>query len=196
MPTRSDESSVCVSSRSSQSRRHLHTEQKLHGRRPYLAAACMPSCSPPAPLTHPLAVSCLPSQLCFMSTWAAPVLARELSLLPSQPCHLSAFFLLNLVTCSLPFCVVLRSLGFKIPRGRAPFPCAAPRTPITCASPVPHRLRSAGGGTRRAIARPAAELGSRPLPTTTSTGNRTRERTNPHRIGSDRAPGNRIAGIL
>ena len=30
-----------------------------------------------APLTHPLAVSCLPSQLCFLSTWAAPVLARE-----------------------------------------------------------------------------------------------------------------------
>ena len=56
---------------------HLHTEQKLHGRRPHLAAACMPSCSPPAPLTHPLAVSCLPSQLCFLSTWAAPVLARE-----------------------------------------------------------------------------------------------------------------------
>jgi len=40
-------------------------------------AACMPSCSPPAPLTHPLAVSCLPSQLCFLATWAAPVLARE-----------------------------------------------------------------------------------------------------------------------
>ena len=52
-----------------------------------------------APLTHPLAVSCLPSQLCFVSTRAAPVLARELSLLPSQPCHLSAFFLLSLVTC-------------------------------------------------------------------------------------------------
>ena len=66
---------------------HLHTEQKLHGRRPHLAAACMPSCSPPAPLTHPLAVSCLPSQLCFLSTWAAPVLARELSLLPSQAFH-------------------------------------------------------------------------------------------------------------
>ena len=48
---------------------------------------CMPSCSPPAPLTHPLAVSCLPSQLCFLSTWAAPVLARELSLLPSQAFH-------------------------------------------------------------------------------------------------------------
>ena len=48
---------------------------------------CMPSCSPPAPLTHPLAVSCLPSQLCFLSTWAAPILARELSLLPSQAFH-------------------------------------------------------------------------------------------------------------
>ncbi len=49
---------------------HLHTEQKLHGRRPHLAAACMPSCSPPAPLTHPLAVSCLPSQLCFLSHYS------------------------------------------------------------------------------------------------------------------------------
>ena len=48
---------------------------------------CMPSRSPPAPLTHPLAVSCLPSQLCFLSTWEAPVLARELSLLPSQAFH-------------------------------------------------------------------------------------------------------------
>ena len=66
---------------------HLHTEQKLHGRRPYLASACSPSCSPHAPLMHPLPVICLPSQLCFLSTWAAPILARELSLLPSQAFH-------------------------------------------------------------------------------------------------------------
>ena len=89
---------------------HLHTEQKLHGRRPHLAAACMPSCSPPAPLTHPLAVSCLPSQLCFLSTWAAPVLARELSLLPSQAFHGSTR------RSSLPWMA-------KMP------PCMWPRTP-------------------------------------------------------------------
>ena len=57
-----------------------------------------------------VAVSCLPSHICCLSTWAAPVLARELSLLPSQAFHGSTR------RSSLPWMA-------KMP------PCMWPRTP-------------------------------------------------------------------
>ena len=71
-----------ISRKSPQRRRQAirsrSTEARVH-------AVVFTSCA--AYTSHPLAVSCLPSQLCFLSTWAAPVLARELSLLPSQAFH-------------------------------------------------------------------------------------------------------------